>query len=607
MELRGKLSHRQSWGTADADEQEANLSESCDGVELEADCSSDDDSRRGRSAISWKGSLESRFLKALQQAGGVWEAKPKAILQKMGAYATQLTTIQVKSHLQKHRIKVAAEMQRQTAASGGTGGPLPPGMAAGGPGPSPPLQQARQAAQLQAAAARQAGAGAAATGTQPKPRRRPQKAATGRQAELLAGAAGPAAAAARKSHQPHRRPLQHTTAARPQPAAQRPPSASGPGTPQKMLFDGNSMLALRHSAPAVLGDTASSGGQQRSPVSGGSSSSGGGMEQSRSHYSLSHGYMQGLGQGQGQGHMHTHMLQGPGSSLHHHPGGYLVQQHADYQPHQPHVHHQLEYQLQQAHHPHLQVHTPQQLHLPVHHPHYHQDQALQYHLPHQQYQGQLVTHYTALQPQPHHHHSLPVRHNSMVHLVSSRSQLQGPTHHHVALTSQPTAPAALWGGASLAAPHPAAPSPAPADSDGGWMDQLLGEVPPPPGGPSALHLSGGSGRVAASPSPLLTHQHPTAHQLHPHQLHPHQLQLQLHHQTPQRRPAAQHQPGSDSDSDHFHPDVGELLDIPALRPSLMTPQEEATFGGLLDAGGNPAASSVGGQAAAWALDPTGLF
>jgi hypothetical protein len=130
MELRGKLSHRQSWGTAEADEQEANLSESCDGVELEADCSSDDDSSecmcwfvagregegrrrgevlgwghgqpaasrppsspkhgprvlqrdptppsasqtagRGRSAISWKGSLESRFLKALQQAGGVW-------------------------------------------------------------------------------------------------------------------------------------------------------------------------------------------------------------------------------------------------------------------------------------------------------------------------------------------------------------------------------------------------------------------------------------------------------------------------------------------------------------------------------------------------------
>jgi hypothetical protein len=327
-----------------------------------------------------------------------------------------------------------------------------------------------------------------------------------------------------------------------------------------MLFDGSSMLALRHSAPAVLGDTASSGGQQRSPVSGGSSSSGGGMEQSRSHYSLSHGYMQGLGQGQGQGHMHTHMLQGPGSSLHHHPGGYLVQQHADFQPHQPHLHHQLEYQLQQAHHSHLQVHTPQQLHLPVHHPHYHQDQALQYHLPHQQYQGQLVTHYTAIQPQPHHHHSLPVRHNSMVHLAGSRSQLQGATHHHVALTSQPTAPAALWG-ASL----------------------------------------------AASPSPLLLHQHPTAHQLHPHQLHPHQLQLQLHHQTPQRRPAAQHQPGSDSDSDHFHPDVGELLDIPALRPTLMTPQEEATFGGLLDAGGNPAASSVGGQAAAWVLDPAGLF
>lgn len=49
MELRGKLSHRQSWGTAEADEQEANLSESCDGVELEADCSSDDDS----SACMW--------------------------------------------------------------------------------------------------------------------------------------------------------------------------------------------------------------------------------------------------------------------------------------------------------------------------------------------------------------------------------------------------------------------------------------------------------------------------------------------------------------------------------------------------------------------------
>jgi SHAQKYF class myb-like DNA-binding protein len=31
------------------------------------------------------------------------EAKPKAILQRMGAYGAQLTTIQVKSHLQKHR------------------------------------------------------------------------------------------------------------------------------------------------------------------------------------------------------------------------------------------------------------------------------------------------------------------------------------------------------------------------------------------------------------------------------------------------------------------------------------------------------------------------
>ncbi|EFN55736.1 hypothetical protein CHLNCDRAFT_134070 [Chlorella variabilis] len=267
MALRGKRS-RQAWGQVESEEEP--LSDSQDVVELEADCSSDDDSRRGRCAISWKGSLEARFLKALQQAGGVWEAKPKAILQKMGAYSTQLTTIQVKSHLQKHRIKVAAEMQRQAAASGGEA--LPPSLPA--PSATAPLQQARQAAQLQQAAARQAAAAAAAAAA-PKPRRRPQKQSAGSQAEL-----GPSApsSAARKLQQQQAQAQRRRLAA---PA--RPPSAAGPSTPQKLPFEGGAAMPLRHSAPAVLVDTASSG-HQLSPVSGGSSSSGG-VEHSRSHYS----------------------------------------------------------------------------------------------------------------------------------------------------------------------------------------------------------------------------------------------------------------------------------------------------------------------------------
>lgn len=224
--------------------------------------------------MRWEGAIEARFLKALQQAGGVWvsgpsgkpiggasassearntlgppaapriggdaclercqaaeglprspvltaspplptraclpqEAKPKAILQRMGAYSSQLTTIQVrggtragtwlcrlqaessrpslpspaaagaqswhsthptllasplpslkpiphmpqvKSHLQKHRIKVAAEMQRQG---------VTPNIA-GSAGTAAPLQAARAAAQQQAAQQRLATAAAAA-------------------------------------------------------------------------------------------------------------------------------------------------------------------------------------------------------------------------------------------------------------------------------------------------------------------------------------------------------------------------------------------------------------------------------------------------------------
>ncbi|PSC70204.1 tyrosine sulfotransferase [Micractinium conductrix] len=128
MELRASKRSRQEadWvEEASADSE----SESGEAPEAEPGYSDDEDSRRGRTTISWTGALEARFLRALAQAGGVWEAKPKAILLRMGVYSTQLTTIQVKSHLQKHRIKVAAQMQAQGLAvptpGNGSGGATP--------------------------------------------------------------------------------------------------------------------------------------------------------------------------------------------------------------------------------------------------------------------------------------------------------------------------------------------------------------------------------------------------------------------------------------------------------------------------------------------------
>ncbi|KAL4436764.1 hypothetical protein ABPG75_003903 [Micractinium tetrahymenae] len=128
--------------------------------------SSDEDSRRGKSAISWTGALEARFLKALQQAGGVWEAKPKAILQRMGAYSTQLTTIQVKSHLQKHRIKVAAQMQAQ-------GLPVP-SPSNGGSGATPAVAAAAQQVAAARAAQLQSPQAAAQQRVAPPKARRPK-------------------------------------------------------------------------------------------------------------------------------------------------------------------------------------------------------------------------------------------------------------------------------------------------------------------------------------------------------------------------------------------------------------------------------------------------
>jgi hypothetical protein len=122
--------------------------------------------------------------------------------------------VQVKSHLQKHRIKVAADMQRQPGQQQAAGGATPG--AAADP-PVAPLQRARQLAKAQA----QQQARQQAHQQQRQQAAQPQKR---RQKEAAAEPRHQAAPAAKKQQLAHSR-QQHG----------RP--AAAPHTPQKALFE----------------------------------------------------------------------------------------------------------------------------------------------------------------------------------------------------------------------------------------------------------------------------------------------------------------------------------------------------------------------------------
>ncbi|KAL4420724.1 hypothetical protein ABPG75_010380 [Micractinium tetrahymenae] len=86
-----------------------------------------------RPRLSWTPPMHVDFLAAVDKLGGPWTATPKAILESMDSPAG-LTLTNIKSRLQKHRLKYGkearAEQQRAAAAQAGLlaafGGALPP-------------------------------------------------------------------------------------------------------------------------------------------------------------------------------------------------------------------------------------------------------------------------------------------------------------------------------------------------------------------------------------------------------------------------------------------------------------------------------------------------